>query len=148
MVLLLQSKSRFTRITSWLPSPILPGSLCHSCSRFPASQGHPITPSNSLNHRVRKGRDRGAQLMSSLLRRKQKPTTSRPAARPMLREMIPVRLQQSLPPNHQSHLQLNDSGDYKWSRCSGALRRPCFGFQHASNHPCTRFIYVLLLFYG
>jgi hypothetical protein len=145
MVPLPQSKSPFTHIISWAPSPILQGSPCHSCNRFPANQGHLITPSNSLNHQVRKGRDKGAQLMNSRLQRNQKTMTSRQPSRPAPREMMPVRLRQSLPLSPRSHPRLNDNEDYD---CSGALRRPCFGFQHASNHPCTRFIYVLLLFYG
>lgn len=112
MLLLLQSKSPFTRTTSWLPSPILLGYLCHLCNRCPANRGHPTTPSTSLNHQVRKGRDRGAQLMNSQLRRNQNRMTSRQAARLTLRETTPAPLLRSLLLSHQSLLRPKDSEDY------------------------------------
>lgn len=106
-----QSKFRFTLTTSWPPSPIQRGFLCHSCNRSPASQGHLITPSNHLNHRARKGRDREVRPTNSLLQRNRNPMTNRQMGHLTLRKtgVILPHLRQSLPLNPPSQLQLNDS---------------------------------------
>jgi len=131
----LKSKSPFTRITSWLLSPILLEFLCLSCNRFLANQAHPITPLNRLNHRAQKARDKGAQLMNSRLQRKQSPMISKQMAHLMLRGVMPVHLRQILPPNHRNRLRPNNSQSDDAFECSGAPRRPCFDFDHAFNHP-------------
>ena len=50
MEALLQYKSPFTPITSWLPSPIPREFLCPSCNQFPVNRVHRIILSNRRNH--------------------------------------------------------------------------------------------------
>lgn len=109
---LLRSRSPFTRITSLPPSPTLQGSPCHLCSRFPVSRGPPTTLSSHLS--CRRGRDRGAQLMSSQPRRSQRPMNSGRAERLMLKATMLVRLRQNLLPSHRIHPQPNNSRVHVW----------------------------------
>ena len=46
---LLQYKSPFIPITSWLPSPIPREFPCHSCNQFPVNLVHRIILSNRRN---------------------------------------------------------------------------------------------------
>jgi hypothetical protein len=145
---LLKFKFLFTRITSWLPSPIPRGFLCRSSNRFPVNQGHQITPSNPHNHRARKGRDSGAQPMNSQPLRNPKQTTNRQTILPTPKRTMLAPLRQSRSLSHRNHPRPNGSQTCNGFSCQNALRRPCFGFQRAFIHHCTHCIYVLLPFQG